>query len=95
MVEMPKYQVHCKPFYDTMWWQRYAAHICNLLVPNQLIYVDTSNWIPDDPPLDDPLHLPGAHAAQLSQPLGSLLDPDMAILSAHSAAASGQWSSRP
>jgi hypothetical protein len=93
VVEMAKYQAYCKSVYDRMWCLRYAAHICEFLAPYYAIYTNASNSIPDNPLSDESLHLSGEGAAQFSWRFGSHLDP--ATLSAHSAAASSQGSSRP
>jgi hypothetical protein len=81
-------------FYGTMWGLQYVAHIRNCLAPYHVIYTEVNNWIPGERLPGDPLQLSSERAVRLSQFLRSLLDPDIAILSAHSAAASTQESSR-
>jgi hypothetical protein len=94
-VELPMHQAYCTQFCNTMWWLRYAAHICNLLAPHHVIYVDANILIPSDSLVHDPVHLSVECAAQFIPRLGSLLGPDTAVLSAHSAAAPTQGSPRP
>jgi hypothetical protein len=71
-----------------IWWLQCVAKVRNLLAPNRVIYMETS----DDALLDDPLHRSVLAAAQLMQRLGSRFGPDTANLSAHSAAAFAQGS---
>lgn len=95
VVEMPMRRAHCQLFYDTPWWPDYVARVRGLLVAYQVTFVDASHWIQDDSLFDDPLHLSSRGAAEFSQRLGSLLGPESENLTARSAAASAQRSSRP
>jgi hypothetical protein len=88
LVTRPMTVVVEMPFYDSIWWPQCVAKVRDLLAPNYVVYVDASN----DTLFDDPLHRSVLAAAQFMQRLGSLFGPDIANLSAHSAAAFAQGS---
>jgi hypothetical protein len=95
IVEMPMRGAHRKLFYDTACWPRYVAHVRNMLVSYDVVYVDASNWIQDDSLFADPLHLSPTGAAQFSKRLGSLFGASSPNLSVHPAVASGAGGTIP
>ena len=74
---------------DTIWCPQHVFR-----APYHVICIVANNRIQDESFFDDPLQISAQGAAQFSQCLGSLVGSDTANLSAHSAVASMQGSSR-
>lgn len=72
-VEMPMNPDHVRRFYHTPAWARYREHVEKLLATDGVIYIDASDWEPEESLFGDHLHLNDAGAVQFSERLGEQL----------------------
>jgi hypothetical protein len=86
VAEIPMRQVHRNLPYETRWWLRYVAQMCNLLAPYYVLYIDANSCIQDLSFFDDPHHLSAREVVHLKQRLGILLGPSTVDLSSQSTA---------
>lgn len=69
MIEMPMSASHIARFYSTQSWQRYRAHVKEMLAAQGATYISASEWIQDEHLFADPVHLNPKGSAIFSKKL--------------------------
>ncbi|HET9804294.1 MAG TPA: hypothetical protein VFP96_13740 [Candidatus Acidoferrum sp.] len=72
-VEMPMSSAHRRDFYDSDSWRRYRSHVQSLLAAQNAIYLNASDWIPDDALFQDHIHLNSTGATVFTRKLAQEL----------------------